>query len=245
MGKNKIRRFAENETFSLLVQPSFDEVYNKDYFLKGQWNTRFFARPNPLVLELGCGRGEYTLALSSAHKDKNFIGVDIKGARLWRGAKTATEQALDNAGFLRIRIEFIASCFGPGEIDEIWLTFPDPQPKHADKRLISPRFLDRYRTFLKDGALIHLKTDSSMLYRYGLEVIGKDPSLQLLEAVDDIYKNPQTLSPLLRIRTHYEDLFLAEGRSIAYLCFGVSSSAAAEKGPKRAVPPCIPIRECP
>jgi len=145
-GKDKLRRFAENLTFRCMVQPEFEEVFRTDFRLKGRWREDFFGNPNPVVLELGCGRGEYTVSLAERYPDKNFIGVDIKGARMWRGAKTATEQEMRNAGFLRTRIEFIDSCFAPGEVDEIWITFPDPQLRkgRVKKRLTAPEFLTRY-----------------------------------------------------------------------------------------------------
>ena len=150
-GKDKLRRFAENLTFRCMVQPEFEEVFRTDFRLKGRWREDFFGNPNPVVLELGCGRGEYTVSLAERYPDKNFIGVDIKGARMWRGAKTATEQEMRNAGFLRTRIEFIDSCFAPGEVDEIWITFPDPQLRkgRVKKRLTAPEFLTRYARFLR------------------------------------------------------------------------------------------------
>ena len=153
MGKDKIRRFEENATFRCVVQPEFEEIFRKDYRLKGRWREDFFGNPNPIVLELGCGRGEYTVSLAERFSDRNFIGVDIKGARLWRGAKTATENAMPNVAFLRTRIEFIDSFFAPGEVDEIWITFPDPQLRknRVKKRLTAPLFLERYARFLKPG----------------------------------------------------------------------------------------------
>ena len=157
MGKDKIRRFRENETFPNLFQASFEEVYRKDYALKGAWNEKVFGNKNPLVLELGCGKGEYTLALARLNKSVNYIGVDVKGARLWRGAKTALEEKLDNVAFIRTRIELIESFFAPGEVSQIWITFPDPQPRKENKRLTSPRFLNRYLLFLAPDAVIHLK----------------------------------------------------------------------------------------
>ena len=168
MGKDKIRRFEENATFRCVVQPEFEEIFRKDYRLKGRWREDFFGNPNPIVLELGCGRGEYTVSLAERFSDRNFIGVDIKGARLWRGAKTATENAMPNVAFLRTRIEFIDSFFAPGEVDEIWITFPDPQLRknRVKKRLTAPLFLERYARFLKPGGAIHLKTDSQHLHAY-------------------------------------------------------------------------------
>ncbi|MBQ4285473.1 MAG: tRNA (guanosine(46)-N7)-methyltransferase TrmB, partial [Bacteroidales bacterium] len=177
MGHGKLRKFAENETFRCLVQPSYEEVVAskegglvlRDHPLKGRWNGMFSAEA-PIVLELGCGRGEYTIDLSLRIPQKNYIGVDIKGARLWKGAKYATEHGLGNVAFLRTRIEFIESFFAPGEISEIWLTFSDPQLKSENNRLTCPRFLERYRKFLAPGGVVHLKTDSMFLYQYSKAV---------------------------------------------------------------------------
>ena len=169
MGKDKLKKFAENKTFRCLVQPEFDEIFGKDHPLKGRWHADFFRNDRPIVLELGCGKGEYTVALAADDPARNYIGVDIKGARMWRGAKTATEQGMDNVGFLRTRIEFITSFFAPGEVSELWITFPDPQLKtrRAKKRLTAPPFLACYAQLLAPGGWINLKTDSQHLYRYG------------------------------------------------------------------------------
>ena len=168
MGKDKLKKFAENKTFRCLVQPEFDEIFGKDHPLKGRWHADFFRNDRPIVLELGCGKGEYTVALAADDPARNYIGVDIKGARMWRGAKTATEQGMDNVGFLRTRIEFITSFFAPGEVSELWITFPDPQLKtrRAKKRLTAPPFLACYAQLLAPGGWINLKTDSQHLYRY-------------------------------------------------------------------------------
>ena len=172
MGHGKLKKFLENETFGCLLQPPADTVLDldaeglvlKDHPIKGHWNERMFDRPRPIVLELGCGRGEYTIDLALRNPDCNYIGVDIKGARLWKGAKYATEHSLPNVAFLRTRVEFIEAFFAPGEISEIWLTFSDPQLKRENSRLTSPLFLERYRKFLAPGGLVHLKTDSRFLY---------------------------------------------------------------------------------
>jgi len=163
MTKRKLQRFAEMETFANVIQPEFEEVFGKDFRLKGLWNKCQFHNENPVVLELGCGKGEYATGLAKHFPDKNFIGVDIKGSRMWRGATTALGEQLHNVMFLRTRIEMIGSFFGPDEVDEIWLTFPDPQLKKARKRLTSSRFLNSYRTFLKKSGIIHLKTDNDVL----------------------------------------------------------------------------------
>ena len=180
MGHDKLRKFAENETFSCLLQPDASSVLDKteadnslrlkDHPIKGHWNERMFAAARPIVLELGCGKGEYTIDLSRREPSLNYVGVDIKGARLWKGAKFATENHLPNVAFLRTRIEFIESFFAPGEVSEIWLTFSDPQLKSENCRLTSPLFLERYRKFLKKGGIVHLKTDSRFLYEYSKAV---------------------------------------------------------------------------
>ncbi|HOO43227.1 MAG TPA: tRNA (guanosine(46)-N7)-methyltransferase TrmB [Bacteroidales bacterium] len=227
MGKDKIRRFRENETFPNLFQASFEEVYRKDYALKGAWNEKVFGNKNPLVLELGCGKGEYTLALARLNKSVNYIGVDVKGARLWRGAKTALEEKLDNVAFIRTRIELIESFFAPGEVSQIWITFPDPQPRKENKRLTSPRFLNRYLLFLAPDAVIHLKTDSRELHDYTREVVETQSGFTLLEADPDIYGNKKRLAddPVLTVRTFYEKQFLEQGKPITYLRFSTGNPA--------------------
>ncbi len=218
-GKDKLRRFAENLTFRCMVQPEFEEVFRTDFRLKGRWREDFFGNPNPVVLELGCGRGEYTVSLAERYPDKNFIGVDIKGARMWRGAKTATEQEMRNAGFLRTRIEFIDSCFAPGEVDEIWITFPDPQLRknRVKKRLTAPLFLERYARFLRADGSIHLKTDSRHLHEYTKAVVERN-GLPVEACCADIY-GTGFADELLSIKTTYEKRFLAEGLPITYLKF--------------------------
>lgn len=221
MGKNKYKRFQENLTFGNLVQPEFDEVFRTDYKLKGRWHEEFFGNGNPIVLELGCGRGEYTVGLARRFPDKNFIGVDIKGARMWRGAKTATEEGMKNAGFLRTRIEFIDSFFAPGEVSDIWITFPDPQLKKGreKKRLTAPGFLAMYAKFLAPDGHIHLKTDSQPLHEYTKSVIGEN-TLPLEAACNDIYGQGMA-DDILSIKTTYEARFLGEGLPITYLRFGL------------------------
>lgn len=217
MGKNKLKKFSENLTFRCMVQPEFDEIFGKDHPLKGHWHSDFFGNDNPIVLELGCGRGEYTVGLAAAHPEVNYIGVDIKGARMWRGAKTATEQEMPNVAFLRTRIEFIGSFFAPGEVDQIWITFPDPQmnKRRVNKRLTAPGFLERYAQFLRPDGIIHLKTDSGHLHNYTravLEANGIEPTV----CCDDIYGKGMA-DARLSIKTTYETRFLAEGLPITYL----------------------------
>ena len=219
MAKNKYAHFQENNTFGCLLQPDFKDVFRTDYSLKGAWNSTVFKREAPLCLELGCGKGEYTLALARKYPDRHFIGIDIKGARLWRGAKTATEEALPNVAFIRTRIEFIESFFAADEVDEIWITFPDPQLNKERKRLTHPLFLDRYRSFLRRGATIHLKTDSRALYDYTLETVSA-LNYRVIYSCPDIYGTGfDQVDPILGVRTFYEKQFLGMGRAICYLAF--------------------------
>ena len=235
MGKNKYKRFQENLTFSNLIQPGFDEYFRTDHPLKGRWREDFFGNGQPIVLELGCGRGEYTVALASRDPHKNHIGVDIKGARMWRGAKTATEAGMGNAGFLRARIEFINSFFAPGEVDEIWITFPDPQltKQRVKKRLTSPVFLAYYAQLLKPGAPVHLKTDSQHLHEYTKAVIAEN-ALPVHACSNDIY-NDGTADEVLSVKTAYETKLLSEGMPITYLRFtlGDKSSFTAPDFPEK------------
>ncbi len=192
MGHDKLRKFAENETFSCLLQPSAEELLAdgffslRDHAVKGHWNETMFDAARPIVLELGCGKGEYTIDLSQRRPERNYIGVDIKGARLWKGAKYAHEHELGNVAFLRTRIEFIGAFFAPEEVSEIWLTFSDPQLKSENSRLTSPVFLERYRKFLRSGGIVHLKTDSRFLYEYSLAV-ARSNGLRVLAATSDLY----------------------------------------------------------
>ena len=186
MGKDKLRKFKENETFTCLVQPRTDEVFGKDHPLKGHWGEKMFGNDRPIVVELGCGKGEYTIDLALRNPGCNYIGVDIKGARLWKGAKYATEHSLRNVAFLRTRIEFIESLFAPEEVSEIWITFADPQIGREKKRLTSPLFLSRYRNFLKKGGIVHLKTDSRYLHEY-TRAIAEQNGLEILACTSDLY----------------------------------------------------------
>ncbi|MBR6212483.1 MAG: tRNA (guanosine(46)-N7)-methyltransferase TrmB [Bacteroidales bacterium] len=196
MGHGKLKKFAENETFKCLLQPSASDVladgfFNlRDHEVKGHWNDTMFDAPRPVVLELGCGKGEYTIDLAQRNPSCNYIGVDIKGARLWKGAKYATEHHLGNVAFLRTRIEFITAYFAPGEVSEIWLTFSDPQFRSENSRLTSPLFLDRYRSFLKPGGIVHLKTDSMFLHKYSRAVADAN-GLRVLGCTEDLYATPR------------------------------------------------------
>lgn len=219
MGKDKIRRFNELETFSNVFQPSIDEVFGKDYYLKNKWASKHFKNDYPIILELGCGKGEYTIGLAGIFPEKNFIGIDIKGARIWAGARLAQKEKITNVAFIRSHIEFIESFFGENEVDEIWLTFPDPQMKtqRNKKRLTAPRFLNTYRKILSHRRLVHLKTDSAVLYNYTLELV-KANALPLVFATDDLYKSNQA-DMVYGINTFYEEQFIEKGLNIHYLKF--------------------------
>jgi tRNA (guanine-N7-)-methyltransferase len=219
VGKNKLARWNELASFDNVIQPEISDVSGKDHPVKGKWNHGVFKNQNPLVLELGCGKGEYTVGLAIRFPGKNFIGVDIKGARMWRGAKTSHEHELTNVAFLRTRIEFINSFFKTDEVDEIWITFPDPHPgrRNSNKRLTSPFFLNSYRQFLKNNGLIHLKTDNIELYNYTKNIISHN-NLVTLSATSDLYSG-NISDDILSIRTHYEKIFLDEGMKITYIRF--------------------------
>lgn len=221
MGKNKHKRFAENLTFRCMIQPDFDAAIGGEHPLKGNWGRDFFGNDNPIVLELGCGRGEYTVALGAQHPELNFIGVDIKGARMWRGAKTATEQGMANVAFLRTRIEFIGSFFGAGEVSQLWITFPDPQLKkqRADKRLTAPGFLARYAKFLKPDGVVHLKTDSLHLHEYTKAVLDCN-GIEAVVCNGDIYGSGYA-DEKLSIKTAYETRYLGYNLPITYLCWSL------------------------
>lgn len=243
MGHDKLRKFAENETFSCLLQPEASSVLDKvegsnslilrEHPIKGHWNERMFAAAQPIVLELGCGKGEYTIDLSRREPSLNYIGVDIKGARLWKGAKFATENKLPNVAFLRTRIEFIEAFFAPEEVSEIWLTFSDPQMKSENCRLTSPLFLERYRKFLKKDGIVHLKTDSRFLYEYS-KAVAEQNGLRILASTNDLYgtgrqdlsdcalrsvAGESAIDALFEVQTFYERMFTAQGYKITYLSF--------------------------
>lgn len=219
MGKNKLARWTELGSYNNVIQPRIGDVTEKDHPIKGRWNKEMFKNEKPIVLELGCGKGEYTVGLAARFPDKNYVGVDIKGARMWRGAKTSNENKLSNVAFLRTRIEFITRFFSPDEVDEIWVTFPDPQPggRNANKRLTSPRFLNNYRLFLKDKGIVHLKTDNNELFKYTRKVVN-DNKLETIIATEDLYSGDFT-DDILSIKTHYENIFLSEGLKINYIAF--------------------------
>ena len=211
-------RWTELASLDNVIQPEIGEVSERDHPIKGKWNKEIFKNNNPIVLELGCGKGEYTVGLAKNFPANNFIGVDIKGARMWRGAKTANEQNLQNVAFVRTRIEFINSFFSADEVDEIWITFPDPHPggRNSNKRLTSPWFLNSYRLFLKDKGIIHLKTDNKELYDFTNKVLNYN-TLEIIISMNDLYA--EKADNVLSIRTHYEKIFLDAGLKINYLSF--------------------------
>lgn len=220
MGKGKLKKFEENKTFRHVLEPTKEEITGGSFPWRGRWR-EFFGNDHPLVLELGCGRGEYTVALARRTPGKNFIGIDIKGARIWKGAKQVADEGLSNAAFLRTQIAWIEEAFGFQEVDEIWITFPDPQIKfkRAKHRLVSPPYLERYARLLKPGGSIHLKTDSEFLhgYTHGLLELLHWPIHQSLH---DIHKQVQDQSSVLfEVQTYYEQLFRGKGKTITYLHF--------------------------
>jgi len=219
MVKNKIQRFAEIETFENVFHHLQMEKAIPDFHLKGNWRQAYFKNNNPLVLELGCGKGEYTIGLAEEFPAKNFVGIDLKGNRIWRGACTALENNMPNVAFLRTRIENIYTAFSKGEVSEIWITFPDPQPQlgRAKKRLTSPRFLDYYNTILIPGGTVHLKTDSKPLYEYTLETL-QERKHTIIDSTDDLYGDTtQRNGSLKDIKTYYEQKFSKLGFKICYL----------------------------
>jgi tRNA (guanine-N7-)-methyltransferase len=223
LAKRKLQRFAENETFNHFFQPVWEELV-AGFPLRGKWNADFFGNPNPITIEMGCGKGEYTVDLSTKYLGRNFIGIDKKGARMWRGAKTSNQKQSTNAAFVRTRAENINMVFAPGEIDEIWITFPEPQPnspRHS-KRFTSPEFIKRYRKLLKPGGIIHLKTDSDLFYTYTLEVISLGGH-EILYNNSDLYSNPgdPEVKDVVDVQTHYEKMWLAQGSTIKYLRFSL------------------------
>lgn len=225
MPKNKLMKFDEMKTMERVFEPSMSEFIDVDYPLKGNWNKDVFKNDNPIILELGCGKGEYSVGLGRKYPNKNFVGIDIKGARVWRGAKDANEENLTNVAFLRNVVDFVEHFFAENEVDEIWLTFSDPQPKKPNKRLSSREFIKRYKKILKPNGIIHLKTDNTLLYHSTLEEI-EEYGYEVLENSNNIYEKDwerfdKETQDILNIRTHYETLFANKGFKIKYVAFRV------------------------
>ena len=219
MGKNKLERFAENLTFPNLFQPLWEDLSKTPFQLKGKWNSDFFKNSNPIILELACGKGEYTVGLAKLHPNKNYIGIDRQGARLWRGCKTSNDDKMGNVAFIRTQIQYLEFLFDKNEVDEIWITFPDPQPNKSNikKRLTSPNMINRYAKVLKPNGIIHLKTDSVFFFDYTLDVIT-EKGYEIIQRTRDLYSefpNDEVAS----IQTFYEQMWLNQGLKIHYLKF--------------------------
>lgn len=222
--KNKLKRFRENESFSNVVQLTREEIFSNAAGLKGKWREKFFKNDNPLILELGCGKGEYSVNLGRKYSDRNYLGIDIKGARFWRGAKTGLEENIPNIGFLRAQIELVDEIFDENEIDEIWITFPDPQIKYrrTKHRMTNPEFLDKYRKILKPEGVIHLKTDSEFMHGYTLGILS-GLGEEIEHAQHDIYNCQYMHEDVTGIQTFYEKGYLKEGKKITYIRFRLKS----------------------
>ena len=220
--KNKLKRFSENETFTNVFQPTREEVVGDQFPLKGKWNSDFFKNDNPIVLELGCGKGEYSVGLAERFPEKNFIGIDIKGARFWRGAKTAVESGMNNVAFVRTQIELINHIFAENEVSEIWITFPDPQIKYkrTKHRMTNAEFLDRYKKILKPSGLMHLKTDSEFMHGYTLGLLH-GLGHEVIYANHNIYKNEGAPAEVTGIQTFYESQYLEVNKPITYIKFRI------------------------
>lgn len=228
MGHDKLRKFKENESFSCLLQPESVEVLDvkdgifgvKPHAIKGNWNGEMFREDRPIVVELGCGRGEYTVDLGKRNPDFNYIGVDIKGARLWRGAKTAIEEQMGNVAFIRTKIETIDYLFATDEVSEIWVTFPDPQPKKPNKRLTCERFLNTYKKMLRPGGPVHLKTDSQELHEFTRDEVIPQGRYEVEFATNDLYHSGYE-GEAVEVQTFYESGYLAQGKPITYIKFRI------------------------
>ncbi|MBT8283187.1 MAG: tRNA (guanosine(46)-N7)-methyltransferase TrmB [Muriicola sp.] len=221
--KNKLKRFKENESFPNVIQPTREEVLNGLFPHRGKWS-EVFGNDNPLIVELGCGKGEYTIGLAKMHPDNNYIGIDIKGARLWRGAKTALEDSLENVLFIRSQIGLIDALFAEGELSEIWITFPDPQIKYkrTKHRLTNLEFLRKYAQVLKKQGIVHLKTDSEFMHGYTLGIL-QALKMDILYSNHDVYRNEGSPKEVLEIQTFYENQYLELGKPITYLKFRMSA----------------------
>lgn len=220
--KNKLKRFKENESFQNVIEPTREEVTSGDFRWKGNWNKDFFKNDNPIILELGCGKGEYSVGLAERFPNKNFVGIDLKGARFWRGAKTAVENGLHNVGFLRTQIELIEYCFAENEVDEIWITFPDPQIKYkrTKHRMTNSEFLQRYKKILKPDGIMNLKTDSEFMHGYTLGLLHGEGH-EVIYANHNVYKNEGSPAVVTAIQTFYEKQYLAKDKAITYIQFKI------------------------
>jgi tRNA (guanine-N7-)-methyltransferase len=220
--KNKLKRFSENETFTNVFQPTREEVVGNEFPLRGKWNREFFKNDNPIVLELGCGKGEYSVGLVERSPEKNFIGIDIKGARFWRGAKTAVESGMNNVAFVRTQIELINHIFAENEVSEIWITFPDPQIKYkrTKHRMTNSEFLSNYKKILKPNGLMHLKTDSEFMHGYTLGLLHGEGH-EVIYANHNIYKNEGAPAEVTGIQTFYESQYLEVNKPITYIQFRI------------------------
>lgn len=221
--KNKLKRFNENKTFSNVVEPTREQVLTNSLGYKGKWSEQFFKNKNPIILELGCGKGEYTVGLAKKYPEKNFIGIDIKGARFWRGAKTALEDEMNNVGFVRTQIELVDEIFDKDEIDEIWITFPDPQIKYkrTKHRMTNHHFLQRYKKILKPEGIIHLKTDSEFMHGYTLGLLHGEGH-EVLYANHNVYNNAGASEVVTSIQTFYEKQYLEQNKPITYIQFKIT-----------------------
>ncbi|MGB6267398.1 MAG: tRNA (guanosine(46)-N7)-methyltransferase TrmB [Olleya sp.] len=221
--KNKLKRFKENETFDNVFQPKRAELVDTTYQYKGHWNKTVFKNNNPLVLELGCGKGEYSVALAKKYPNKNFIGIDIKGARFWRGAKTAVEENIPNVAFIRTQIELIEYVFAENEVDEIWITFPDPQIKYkrTKHRMTNSEFLKRYKNVLKPDGIMNLKTDSEFMHGYTLGLLHGEGH-EVLYSNNDVYRQEGSPEEVTSVQTFYENQYLQKDKPITYIRFKIN-----------------------
>lgn len=220
--KNKLKRFKENDTFPNVIQPTREQITENNFPYKGKWNTEVFKNDNPIVLELGCGKGEYSVGLGEKYPNKNFIGIDIKGARFWRGAKTALENDMNNIFFIRTQIELIDQLFEENEVSEIWITFPDPQIKYkrTKHRLTNAVFLEKYKRVLNPSGIVHLKTDSEFMHGYTLGLLH-GAGHEVVYANHDVYKNEGSPAEVLAFQTFYEKQYLAVDKPITYIQFKI------------------------
>ena len=230
MGKGKLQKFAEMANFANVMQPNIKDYVDRDFELKGKWNG-FFGNSGPIILELGCGKGEYTVGLAQKYPDRNFIGIDIKGARIYTGAKRALEMGLKNVLFIRTKIDFLKTFFADSEVSEIWLPFPDPQRKKQKRRLLNAKFLNLYRDILKDGGIVHLKTDNPNLYLYTMKMIEYN-SIEVIAATDDLYAS-DIQGDAKDVKTYYEKMFLEEGKKINYIEFKLKKNQEYKEIPEK------------